>query len=68
MSYVILWLETLKESHTSVKFGGHKHRGSGDITVLVCHLIWQDHMTKGSSNMVTILPSLVATCTLVVKI
>ena len=30
------------------KFGGHRHCDSGDIIVLVCHLILQDHMIKVS--------------------
>ena len=25
-------------SHTPAKFGGHRHRGSGDIMVLICNL------------------------------
>ena len=30
---------------------GDKHCGSGDKTILVCHVISQDHVTKGESNM-----------------
>ena len=49
-------------------FGGHRHSGSGDIMVFVCHVTLEDHMIKvlndfmvGSpSRYVTILPSLVA--------
>ena len=29
-------------------FGGHRPCGSGDITVLVCHMILQDHFINGS--------------------
>ena len=56
--------------------GGHRHYGSGDMMVLVYHLILQDHVIKGScdfmgkslSRYVTILPSLVAIGTEVMKI
>ena len=34
-------------SHTPAKFGGHRHHGSGDIMVLVCHVILQDLAIKG---------------------
>ena len=27
------------------KFGGHRHRDSGDVMVSVCHMILQDHAT-----------------------
>ena len=37
-------------SHTPAKFGGDRHRGSGDTMVLDGHVISPDHMTKGSSN------------------
>ena len=37
-------------SHTHAKFGGRRHRGSGEIMGLVCYLISQDHAIKGSSN------------------
>ena len=29
------------------KIGGHKHRGSGDIMVLSCHVILEDHVMIG---------------------
>ena len=32
--------------HQHAKFGGHRHCGSGDIMVLVCQVISQDHMIK----------------------
>ena len=34
-------------SHTPAKSGGHRHHGSGDIMVLVCHVILQDLAIKG---------------------
>ena len=34
-------------SHHPAKFGDHGHCGSGDIMVLVCHVILQSHFTKG---------------------
>ena len=33
-------------SHHLAKLGGHSHRCSGDILVLVCHVFLQDHVTK----------------------
>ena len=33
-------------SYHPVKFVGHKHCDSGDIMVLVCHMIFQDHVTS----------------------
>ena len=35
-------------SHTPVKLGGHVDRVSGDIMVLVCRMILQDLLIKGS--------------------
>ena len=59
-------------SHTPTRFGGHRYRDIGYIDigyipVLVCHVISQDQLTKGLSNvigrtstrLVTILPGLV---------
>ena len=37
-------------SHQVAKFGGHKHSSSGDIMILVYHVILQDHMIKGLSD------------------
>ena len=70
------WVGPLLVSHILAKFGGHSHRGSGDIIVLFCHAILQDHVTKGYSNimernlatLVSILPSLVAIDPVVVGI
>ena len=39
------------ESNHHAKFGYHGHCGSGDILVLVCHVILQDHVTKGSTDL-----------------
>ena len=33
-------------------FGGHKHSGSGDIMVSVCHVILQEHVIKGSFDFI----------------
>ena len=35
-------------SHTIAKLGGQRHRGSGDIMVLVRRVISQDHVIQGS--------------------
>ena len=39
-------------SEHPAKSGGERHYGSGDIMVLVYHLIWQDHVTKGSCSFI----------------
>ena len=64
------------KSHDLAMFNGHKHCGSGDVMILVCSQILQDHVTKGLGNFVgikpsklfTILPSSVAIGTEVVEI
>ena len=38
-------------------FGGHSHSSSGVIMILVCHVIWQDCMIKGSCNFMSGSPS-----------
>ena len=40
-----------------VKFGGHRHHGSEDIMILVCQVISEDHMIKGSSDFIKRRPS-----------
>ena len=58
-------------SHQPAKFGGHRHCGSGDIMVLVCHVISQHHVIKRSydfmgrnpSKLLTILQRLLAAAT-----
>ena len=37
-------------SYHPAKFGGHKHSGSRYIMVLVCHVISEDQVIKGSCN------------------
>ena len=39
-------------SHDPVKFGVPINYGSGDIMVVVCHMISQDHVIVGSLNFV----------------
>ena len=46
----ISW-EPLKVSLQPGKFGGHRHGGSGDIMFLVLHVVVQDHMAKGSIDL-----------------
>ena len=36
--------------HCLAKFGGHGHCSSRDIMCLVCHVIKQDHIIKGSGD------------------
>ena len=44
-------MRRLTKSHHPVKFGGHRYCGSGDIIVLACHVITQDHMIKQSCDL-----------------
>ena len=66
----------MKISYHHAKFGSDKHCGSGDIMILVCHVISHKQVIKGSCNFisrspsryVTILLCLVAIGTVVVVI
>ena len=40
-----------------VKFGGHRACGDGDVMILVCHMISEDHVIKGSCDFVAWSPS-----------
>ena len=68
--------DPLMVSHIDAKFGGHRHCGSRDITVLVCCIISQDHVIKKYTNVMgrstlrlaTIPPSLVNIETVVVEV
>ena len=40
-------------SHRPAKFSGHRHCGSADIMVLVCHVISQDLVIEGSCDFVS---------------
>ena len=49
--FLILFLmifdnELIKLYHHSSKLGAHRRCGSGDIMVLICHVILQDHAIK----------------------
>ena len=33
------------------QFGGHRHSRRGDLLVLVSHMILQDHLIKGSCDL-----------------
>lgn len=57
------------------RFDGHKYHGSVDMMILVCYKILEDTsskshvtMSRSSSYLVTILPTLVAIGTVVVNI
>ena len=39
-------LEPFMISHNPAKFSGNRHRGSGDIIVLICNIILQDNVIK----------------------
>ena len=41
-------------SHYPAKFGGHRHCDSGDIIVLVCHVISQEYVIKRSRDLVVV--------------
>ena len=57
-------------SHQPAKFGGYRHCGSEDMMSLGCYVISQDHLIEGLCYFIssTVLPSLVAIGTVVVKI
>ena len=65
-----------KVSYHPAKFGGHRHSGSRDIIVFVCHVTLQDDvikalndfMVRSPSRYVTILPNLVAISTAILDI
>ena len=44
-------------NHISAKFGGDRHHNSGDIMLLVCHLVSHDHVIKESCEFVGRSPS-----------
>ena len=39
-------------SHYPANFTGHKHCGNDDVVVLVCKVILENHVTKGSGKFV----------------
>ena len=46
----IIWLygqERIKVGYVPAKFGDHRPSDSGDIMILTCHIISQDHVIKG---------------------
>ena len=47
--------------HTPAKFSGCRYCGRGDIVVLVCPVILQDHLIKGSSKIMGRSPSRLVT-------
>ena len=49
--------EPLRVSHHPPTFCDHKQCGCGDIMVLVCRVIWHDHMIKGSYDFMSRTPS-----------
>ena len=48
--HLTLWVGPIKVNYHLAKFGGHKHCGSTDLMFLVCQGILQDHMIKGSCD------------------
>ena len=45
----VIWLcgwGPIKEGHHPPTFSGHRYYGRGDIIILVCHVIFQDHLIK----------------------
>ena len=44
-------------SHDLANFGGHRHCGSRDIILLVCHVILQGYLIKGSCDFMSRSPS-----------
>ena len=49
LSRKIIWLcgyKLIEVSYHPAKFGGHRHSGSRDIMIFVCHVTLQDHAVK----------------------
>ena len=59
--------EPIKVSYHPALFGVHRHCGSEDKMVFICHMTLQDLLVR-SPTQVTILPSLEAMATVVVGI
>ena len=36
----------MKIGYYPAKFGGHRHCGSEDVMILVCHVVLEDHAIK----------------------
>ena len=51
----------LRGSHHQNKFCGHRHCESGNIIILVCHVILQDYLTQTFSNIMGSSPSRLVT-------
>ena len=45
------FMELIKVIYRLAKFVCHKHCGSEDIMILVCHVILQDHMFKDDATL-----------------
>ena len=39
-------------TYQPAKFGDYMHCGSEDIVILVCHVILQDHVIKGTCDLI----------------
>ena len=52
-----LWVEALKVCHHPPKFCGHSDCGRGDIMILVCQVIFRDHVIKVSGDFMGRSPS-----------
>ena len=56
----IIWLygqECIKVGYVFAKFGDHRHSDSGDIMILISHIISQDHLIKGPYDFTGWIPS-----------
>ena len=42
----------IKVGYYLAKFGDHRHSDGGDIVVLVSHMISEDHVIKGSCDII----------------
>ena len=54
---LLYMLEPFKVSHHPAKFGCHRHSGSGDIMVFVCHVTLQEHAIRALDDFVVRSPS-----------
>ena len=52
-----LWAEAIKISYHPANFARHRNCSSGDIMIIVYHVILQDHVIKGSCDFMDRSPS-----------
>ena len=54
---VLVRQEPIKVDYHPAKFDSHRYCSSGDMMILVCHVILQDHVIKGACDFMDRSPS-----------